>query len=447
MSTVKETRKRAKTSQAETAAETSGGKSGKTGGKAALRGLGRPAAYSVLEALSAYAPIVLLSHYVLKLPDLLPLLIVFALHACTSLIGLRQAEHRLPRWLTVPPFAAALAAALLIPGAWFVRAAAALLLLAVAVRGLLVGRRQYWDNMQLRVPLIGLGASLVVYVVAGRTAELAGYRGTLYIAAVLLLVLTLLLLNADKVRFAAGEQTSALAGILTANRRLTWAVAALVVIAGIVGGPTGILGAIRDWWASIFSGSATGPPLPSDPLPSADYSQLGKLAGEAKEAPLWLKVVGYIFLILFYAAAAAGVLWLLYRIFGRWLPSGIRNLIRRIAAQLGLMRTLRASGDPSDYTDKAEKLSAKETGNRRRLFGFGRREPAYSGSDPRLRYRSVVLQAARKGFPLRASRTPFETGAELTRGDGYTELSAQELRELVERYNSTRYGGESGPRQ
>ncbi|NGZ75910.1 DUF4129 domain-containing protein [Saccharibacillus alkalitolerans] len=404
-----------------------------------LQGFGRPAAYSLLETMSVYAPAVLLAHYLLKLPDLLLLLPLLALHLCASLIGLRQAENRLAGWATLLPFAAALLLGLFLPGGTLVRGIGAAVLLLAALRGLMTGRRQLWDNMQLRIPLSGIAALLILYVYAGNTPDLENYRPLLYTVSVLLLALTLLLVNGDRVRDAAGQETSALGSVLTANRRLTWIVAALVVAAGLVGGPTGILNAIREWWMSIFAGPPAQPDFaPDSPLPAADYSQLGQL-GESGETPLWLKAVGYSLRILFFIVLVIVIGWLLYRLFGRWLPNGLRNLIRKIAARFGLMREIRASQDGKNYTDKAEKLAEEKTGSKKRRFRFGRREPEYVGEDPRLRYRSVLMNAARKGFPFLPSRTPAENGRELSAGK-YTELSAEELDRLVERYNHARYG-------
>lgn len=408
-----------------------------------LRGFGRPAAYSLLEIIAAYAPVAVLAHYGVQQPDLLLLLPMLLLHAAGSLIGLRQAEGRAAGWSAALPFVAALLIALVVPGSLLARGIAAALLLLAALRGLLVGRRQLWDNMWVRIPMTGIAAMFILYIIAGRTAELASYRPPLYLLSVVLLALTLLLVNGDRVRNEAGAQTSAMSNILTANRRLTWIVAAFIVLAGIIGGPTGILNAIRQWWLSIFAGgSPEGAPVPESPaMPSADYSELLKM-GEKQETPLWLKIIGYAFQTVFWALVAALAAWLLYRLFGRWLPNGIRNLIRKIAARLGLMREIRAVQGGANYTDRAEKLSAEETGKRKRrfLFGLGRREAEYTGDDPRLRYRSVVLQALRKGLPFLSSRTPSETGKELAQSR-YTELSPSELEQLVERYNQARYGG------
>lgn len=405
-----------------------------------FKGFGRAAAYSLLETLSAYAVFVLLAHYAVKSSDLLLLLPFLVLHAFGSLIGLRQAEGRLAGWFAFLPFAAALLIGLAFPGGGLAKGSAAAVLLLAAMRGLLVGRRQLWQDMQLRIPLTGVAAMLILYVFAGRTPALADYRPLLYLVSTLVLALTLLLLNGDRVRNAAGQETSALSGVLTKNRQLTWIVAILIVIAGLIGGPTGVLNAIREWWLSIFSGSMPESPPPAEPvqqMPGVDPSVFEQL-GEPKETPLWLKIVGYILLWLFWIAAACGVLWLLYRLFGRWLPNGIRSLIQNAAAKFGLMRQIRSSAEDLNYTDKAEKLTEEKKGGLKTFFRRGRREAEYAGDDPRLRYRSVMLHASRKGFPLRPSRTPAENGQELSQGK-YTELSSDELAKLVERYNDARY--------
>ncbi|CAM3398841.1 MULTISPECIES: DUF4129 domain-containing protein [Saccharibacillus] len=405
-----------------------------------LQGFGRPAAYSLLETLAAYAAVVLVAHYAVKVSDLLLLLPILALHLSANLIGLRQAEQRIGGAAAALPFAAALLLGLAFPGGWLVKGSAAAVLLLAALRGLLTGRRQLWDQMQLRIPLSGVAAMLILYIVAGRIPDLNEYRPLLYMVSTLALALTLLLLNGDRVRTAAGQETSALSGVLTQNRRLTWIVAALIVIAGLIGGPTGALNALRDWWLSIFGGSLPGnPPAaePVQPMPGVDASQFEQL-GEAGETPLWLKLIGYILLGLFWIAAVLGIGWLLYRLLGRWLPNGIRNLIAKIASRFGLMRAVRLAASNVNYTDKAEKLKENKTAGFARFFRRERREADYGGDDPRLRYRSVVLHASRKGFPLRPSRTPAENGRELSQGR-YTELSAEELERLVERYNDARY--------
>lgn len=406
-----------------------------------LQGFGRPAAYSLLETLSAYAVIILLAHYVLRLPDILLVLPIFVIHAFASWIGLRQAEKRITAAFSFLPFGIGLLSLLAFPGGWLEKGIGAAVLLLIALRGLIVGRRQLWDNMWLRIPLTGVAAILVVYVIAGRVADLAYSRPFLYLVATLILALTLLLLNGDRVRNAAGEQTSALANVLTANRRLTWIVAALIVLAGIIGGPTGVLNAIREWWLSIFGGSLPGNPpgvQPTTQMPSVDYSQLDEL-GDASEPPLWLKIIGYALLALFWIAAGLAIGWLLYRLFGRWLPNGMRNLIRNLASKFGLMRELRSAQSDSNYTDKAEKIATEKNGGLMRFLRRNRREAEYTGNDPRLRYRSLLLGASRKGYSLRSSRTPLENGKELS-SSNYTEMSPIELEKLVERYNQARYG-------
>ncbi|CAM4382335.1 hypothetical protein [Saccharibacillus endophyticus] len=407
-----------------------------------LKDFGRPAAYSLLETLSVYAVVVLLAHYVLKIPDILLVLPIFAIHALASWIGLRQAEKRVSAALSFLPFGVALLSLLAFPGGWLEKGAGAAVLILIALRGLIVGRRQLWDNMWLRIPLSGVAAILIVYIIAGRGIGLMDYRPFLYLVATLILALTLLLLNGDRVRNAAGEQTSALANVLAANRKLTWIVAVLIVLAGIIGGPTGVLNAIREWWLSIFGGSLPGNPpgvQPSSQMPTVDYSQLDEL-GDASGPPLWLKIIGYALLALFWIAAAVAVGWLLYRLFGRWLPNGIRNLIRNLASKFGLMRELRSAQSDSNYTDKAEKIATEKSGGLMRFLRRKRHEPEYTGDDPRLRYRSVLLGASRKGYSLRSSRTPSENGKELSSGS-YTEMSPIELEKLVERYNRARYGG------
>lgn len=406
-----------------------------------LQGFGRPAAYSLLETLSVYAFVVLLAHYVLKLPDILLVLPIFAIHAFASWIGLRQAEKRVSAAFSFLPFGIGLLSLLAFPGGWLEKGVGAAVLLLIALRGLIVGRRQLWDNMWLRIPLTGVAAILIVYMIAGRGFGLTDYRPFLYMVATLILALTLLLVNGDRVRHAAGEQTSALANVLTANRKLTWIVAALIVLAGIIGGPTGVLNAIREWWLSIFSGSLPGNPPGTEAtpqMPNVDYSQLEGLGG-ASEPPLWLKIIGYALLALFWIAAAFAIGWLLYRLFGRWLPNGIRNLIRNLASKFGLMRELRSVQSDSTYTDKAEKIATEKSGGLMRFFRRNRREAEYTGDDPRLRYRSVLLGASRKGYSLRASRTPLENKKELS-SSNYTEISPIELEKLVERYNHVRYG-------
>ncbi|MEJ8306842.1 hypothetical protein [Saccharibacillus sacchari] len=406
-----------------------------------LQGFGRPAAYSLLETLSVYAIVVLLTHYVLNLPDMVLLLLIFVIHAFASWIGLRQAEKRISTGFAFLPFGVALLSLFAFPGGWLAKGIGAAVLLVIALRGSIVGRRQLWDNMWLRIPLSGAAAILIVYIIAGRAADLAYSRPFLYLVATLVLALTLLLLNGDRVRSAAGEQTSALAHVLAANRKLTWIVAALIVLAGIVGGPTGVLNAIREWWLSIFGGSLPGNPpgvQPTAEMPGVDYSQLGQL-GDASGPPLWLKIIGYALLALFWIAAAFAIGWLLYRLFGRWLPNGIRNLIRNLASKFGLMRDLRAAQSDSDYTDQAEKIATEKSGGIMRFFRRNRREAEYTGDDPRLRYRSVLLGASRKGYSLRSSRTPLENGKELS-SSSYTEMSPTELEQLVERYNDARYG-------
>ncbi|MCQ4086844.1 hypothetical protein [Saccharibacillus sp. JS10] len=410
---------------------------------------GRPIAYSLLEALSVYALVILLAYFVFQISDLLLLLSVFVIHAASSIIGLKQAQKSGAAWLTIVPFGTAVVISLIVAEGIWGKSIGAVLLLLIALRGLQVGRQQLWDHILLRIPLVGLSTLLILYIAVGNAVSLANlviYRSPLYVASIALLVLLLLLANGDRVRNAAREETSALYSVLTMNRRLTWAMSLFIVLAGIIGGPTGLLRSIRDWWLSIFNAATPGEPE-SPTMAPVDYSALDGLTEQTGEETVWQKIMAFAGQILLGLAAAicvvvvVWILWILIRKLIHGLPVGIRNLISSIAKRFGIMNSVRAIHREETYTDQAEKIAVERQGGFMQRFRRRKREERYTGNDPKLRYRSVLIEASRNGYSLRTSRTPLENGKELSSGT-YTELSQTELDQLVERYNQVRYGKE-----
>lgn len=414
--------------------------------QARYRGAGEALYFSLLESASLYPVAVLLAAYALPLHPLLIWLLAGVVHAAGVLAGREQSRSGGGRLWTPIPLAAAVLLPLAVIGLRLAAALAAVALLAAAIRGLIAGRKQWWKTAVQRLPLIGLGASLVLYITAGQVSSLYPHRTSLYVMAMITLFALLLRMNGERVRDAshAEQADRQLFGrILTANRSMTWIVIAVIALLSGWKGLGAIFLFLRDGLRSLLQGlggdgqSVEQPPqAPADPM----MPDLSGMDQGPVQHPTWLKVIGYVVLGILCLAALVLLGMLLYKLFRRWLPERIRSWVRRLAYRLGLLRQIRhISEETADFVDEVERIDRVAAKPRR--FRRFRKEPDISGSDPRQAYESLIRRAVKKGFAFRASRTPAENGAELAAGESFTGMAPEAVHTLIERYNAVRYGG------
>ncbi|ANS75614.1 hypothetical protein AWM70_14260 [Paenibacillus yonginensis] len=413
-------------------------------------GLGRTLGFSLLEAGSVYPFIVLLTAFALHLPPLMFLLAVWIAHAAGVLLGTARSRGDLGRSRLGTPLL--IAAVLLVPAAVIglrlpaVLAAAALL--AAAVRGLVAGRKQWPAFAPLRLPLIGLAAALVVYITAGRVAVLEPHRTSLYIVAMLVLFMLLLRWNGERVYYASHAQETDLPlfrRILAANRSLTWLVIVFIAVLGGWKGLGSLLLLLRDGLRTLFSYLESDAPPPEPPAMPAEPAQMPNLPGMDEgpvKHPLWLQIAGYVVLALAGLVAAVLLGYGIYRLIRRWLPERIRRLLRGLAYRLGLLRSIRqVSPEAADFVDEVEKIDRLHNGSRgiRGIRRLWKSSGDVGEDDPRRVYENLIRRAVRKGYAFRSSRTPSENGITMTSDSSWTELSAEEVENIISRYNAVRY--------
>ncbi|OZB93555.1 DUF4129 domain-containing protein [Paenibacillus sp. XY044] len=414
--------------------------------QARYRGVVDALYFSLLESASLYPVAVLLAVYALPLHPLLIWLLAGAVHAAGVLAGREQSRRGGGRLGTPILLAAAVLLPLAVFGLRLAAAVAALALLAAAIRGLIAGRKQWWKTAVQRLPLIGLGASLVLYITAGQVSALHPHRTSMYVMAMITLFALLLRMNGERVRDAshAEQADRQLFGrILTANRSMTWIVIVLIALLSGWKGLGAIFLLLRDGIRSLLQGlGGDGQPAEQPPQAPAEpmTPDLAGLDQGPVQHPMWLKITGYVILGILCLIALILLGMLLYKLFRRWLPERIRNWVRHLAYRLGLLRQIRRiSEETADFVDEVERIDRVSAKPRR--FRRFRKEQDISGSDPRQAYESLIRRAVKKGFAFRASRTPAENGAELSGGEGLTGLTPEAVHTLIDRYNAVRYGG------
>lgn len=415
--------------------------------------------WSCFEAAALYPFIVLLSVYGLKLSWAELLVLLWLFHLAGSLIGLWQARGAKGRLAVALLYAACLLAAYLGFGVSLPVKSLLLLLAAgcTALRGMISGRKLLWNHMNHVLPLIGIAGSFILYAAGAKVPELQSFRPFLYAACLIVLFTLLLKGNAGRVRAAsqAGEEQGLPLGrILAANRKWTWGLLVIIVLLTAWQG----LGPLLAWvWHKAVSllQRHGGGQTPADPEPPAEQPPAQGLFPPASQSaiPHWLEVVGNVLLVLVLLGVAALICFGLYRLFRRWLPAAARSWVNRILARLKLLRAIRT--EQTGYIDEVERLEQTSL-IPRRVRGWRRKQggAARAGNDPRAAYEFLIRQAIKKGFNYQPSRTPAENG-EIVQGAGegaqtatqtfkrkpvYTELSDENVRELIRQYENARYG-------
>jgi len=397
---------------------------------------------SLLETAACYPFLLLYMAFAMDLvPGWLPPLI-WLLHAMGTLTGIRQAEGK----KALLPAAALILIALIPLAAAGLRAAilAALISLIAVFRGLIVGRKGLWREIDLKLPLAGLGAALIVYGVASRVDALEPYRISLYFMSLFTLFAVLLRWNGDRVRDASNAQETdrqLLRRILARNRWMTWLTIAAIALLSLWNGLGEGLAYVRQWLAEWLSGLGGGEQPQAVQEPPAQPQQPDLGLPPASHTPHWVQVASQILFYLLAAAVALVLLFLLYRLLRRWLPESLRAWMARLAQRLRLMREIRRTTlDEGDYVDEVEKIEPVQKRPGRR---WRRRKDHPAGAesgDPRRAYANLIRHAVKQGYAFRPSLTPSENGDLLSAKSEYTRLASQEVDRVVRRYNEVRYG-------
>lgn len=401
--------------------------------------------WSCLELAAVYPLVVLLAVFGLHLSAAALLLFLLVIHYAAGLIGFSQtrdkAKTRMAAILGGALLAAACALAVYLIYGFSLKGA---LLLAAAVllagRGWIGGRKQFWGRLEYVLPLLGLAANLIVYAVSRNNELLTGYRPSFYIAVLVILITLLFRSNSDKLRaaFRANDKRPLPMGrILAANRKLTgWTLAVILLLTAWQG-----LGPLLSWlWGKAvsqisFPKQEIQPEMQETPdlaLPGGGF-QKGPSA-----TPLWLKIAGYALLGIVLLAVLLFVCFLLYRLFSRWLPAGVKRFIHQLLLRLKQLGV--AVKEQTGYVDEVERL--EPLANRRKVKSRLKKQGSNAGSpesDPRAAYRSFIRSAMRKGFKFQASHTPGENGEKLAESGSYSNLTPQETKELIQVYELARY--------
>ncbi|MWV46376.1 DUF4129 domain-containing protein [Paenibacillus sp. HJL G12] len=396
---------------------------------------------SLLETAACYPFVVLYMVYAMQSAPWWLMPLIWLLHALGTLIGRRQAAGRKELLVT----ALLLVAALLPLAVLGLRPAilAVVVLLLADFRGLIVGRKDLWRFIQLNLPLAGLAAALIVYGVSSNVEAIEPYRVPLYFMSIFTLFAVLLRWNGDRVREASNAHETdrmQLRRILSRNRWMTWLVVAFIAVLSLWNGLGEGLAYFKRWLTGLLNGlGKSGQAESPEQMPPAQPGPM-ELPPPSHQ-PKWLHIVGQIAFAVLVAAVAAALLLLLYRLLRRWLPQSIRAWIARMAQRLRLMREMRRiPTDQGDYVDEVERIERVNKGQGRWRRKRKEGPTLARDGDPRRAYESLIRMAVRRGFKFRPSLTPSENGAALASDKDLTGLPAQDMDQVISRYNQARYG-------
>ncbi|CAM3398907.1 MULTISPECIES: DUF4129 domain-containing protein [Saccharibacillus] len=317
-----------------------------------------------------------------------------------------------------------------------------LLLCAAGVRG--VYRLNGAVSGRRDTPLVfaGLLGGIVVYTAALRPGLLEPYAFSVYTACTVTLLVQLLRWNERRVREAMGlsQEADLPSGqLLRMNRSF---MAALLLSIVLIGGATQ-LSVVLEWlyrfWLFLLYGGVDldyvpePPPIPADPA-SPDAEVIYDLENEA-EAGLgldrWIIYGVALIALLSIGTAVFFLLRLLHEVLSEWLPDWLKRLLQNLRIAAKPLRT----ADGEAYADTTEKLGGKPSSGRA-ASGRAASEP----SDPNRRaYFRLVRAAIERGYAFRPWLTPSETAKEIADKPAYREQNAEQVQELVERYNRSRY--------
>ncbi|WP_172198891.1 hypothetical protein [Saccharibacillus qingshengii] len=405
------------------------------------RTIGKALAVASGDTVFLYPWILLLSLYLFELSPYAAAAICFLSLACGAAAG-----RHLPRQtaylaaMAVPAAASVLFAVFAGLG---LRTVPLLILLGAAGGrgvyreiGAAAGRRQ------TLIFVCGLLAGVAVYAAALRTELMQPYAFSVYAACTGMLLTQLLRWNAGRVREAMGlsQEAEIPPGRLLRINRGFMTVLLLAIL--LVGGATQ-LSVVLEWlyrlWLTLLYGGVdldyvpeTSPP-PPEPAPfSEPYVPEEKLEDDGEGGlDRWIIYAVAGIIVAAVGAFAFVLLRLGYEILSKWLPDWLKRLLQnlRIAAK---------SSDPSEeaaYADTTEKLESKAPARKKG-------SPQTSTEPPegaRREYARLIRGAISRGYRFRPWLTPSETGKEIAGSSVYREQEAEQIEELVERYNQTRY--------
>ncbi|MEW4368790.1 hypothetical protein [Paenibacillus kandeliae] len=285
------------------------------------------------------------------------------------------------------------------------------------VGGLLRGRMLMtgsWDMLfPIRIQLIALGLTWVVYIAAGRSEGLYDVRGTLYAAGACMLFSLLFRFGAQQIDYISldeGFSLAALRAVISRSRRWIWLA---VVIIALIGGSNQISAWLWSVWQSLLGmltpASVPPPqtvqpnytPPPQEPLflpQSEDHSM----------NPFWIQKIAQIAMLLAGSAFVGWLGWLLFRLIRKYAP----RLYRWLLALWEPMDHNHSAQSADAYIDELEAIQPTHNKQKRRLFA-NRRLPDDPAARIRYHYRELLRRAQRKGVQVAPSATPLEVGRQL----------------------------------
>ncbi|AWB44147.1 hypothetical protein DCC85_07880 [Paenibacillus sp. CAA11] len=388
------------------------------------------------ETAYAYPLLLILSIFMLEISPYFTALLVFISSMFGAWVGYRISGGRAQAIALLP--ALILGGLCYMPGYLGGRAVVIILILcAFSWHSFGTVRKPFSLQAEKLLSTLGIVCSLVVYIYSQRSEVLQPFSLSVFIAGVVTLSAVLLSMNDWKVKQAAGvraEEKVPFSGIVLMNRSLTLIFIGLIVVLGAFKQiPSLIKGLIYllFGWTDFVWGYDPVPPneynfhyLELEPMQYdlSDPTEVHKLQWISKA---WMVVSSILVLLLAYF-----VLRLLYSLLRKWLPSWLKSLLERL--KLGGM-IKEPETDPG-YHDELERI-AKTRRKRRGTRGY--QEPEHV---VRRNYQRLVQSAMKKGYDYRPGYTPNENGRQIAGRLEYTELSENEVRNLIQDYNEVRYG-------
>lgn len=389
-----------------------------------------------------YPLILLLSLYVFELSPYL-LAALFGLSLMAGSIAARRLEQQTAYLASAVIPTASVIMLSITSGSFGIRILALLILLCAAgVRGISQENNSITGRWSTLIVFCWLLTGFAVYAVALRPGLLQPYAFSVYAACTVTVLAQLLHWNARRIREAMGLSREAdipPGHLLRMNRGF---MAVLVLLILLIGGATQ-LSVILEWlyqlWVFLLYGSdrnyapedlpigGDAPPLEMEAL----YEDIEEESGEALSPWILYVIAGMILLAI--GTTVFFLLRLAYKILSKWLPNWLKRLLEnlRIAAK-PLQRQ-----DEEAYADTTEKLEAKKDRSKKA------KRDAYAAVEPpdeaRREYFRLVRTAVGRGYKFRPWLTPKETAQEIADQPAYREQDADQIEELVERYNRSRY--------
>lgn len=289
--------------------------------------------------------------------------------------------------------------------------------IVLMICGVLRGRmlvRGSWDTLfPIRIQLIALGLTWVVYIAAGRSEGLYDVRGTLYAAGACMLFSLLFRFGAQQIDYISldeGFSLAALRAVVSRSRRWIWLA---VVIIALIGGSNQISAWLWSVWQSMLrmlTPASVPPPQTLQPnyTPPPQEPLLLPQSEDHSMNPFWIQKIAQIAMLLAGSAFVGWLGWLLFRMIRKYAP----RLYRWLLALWEPMNHNHQASSGDAYTDELESIEPTPNNPKRRLFA-NRRLPDDPAARIRYHYRELLRRAKRKGLLIAPSATPLEVGRQL----------------------------------